>query len=56
MPVPLTAAGYRPLCEVCLDPFEEDDLEDDVTIPAECCDRIGLCAECRQFGHHDCDE
>lgn len=46
-----------PLCEVCLQPMTEEDgdLEDDVTISADCCGRCGLCHECREFGEHDCD-
>lgn len=46
----------KPICEVCDRPFEADDLEDGVTIPAECCERTGMCAECRQPGGHDCDD
>jgi hypothetical protein len=43
------------LCEICLRPFTDEDLEDGVTIPADCCDRVGLCARCREEGEHDCD-
>ena len=42
------------LCEICLEPFAATDLEDGLTIPAECCERTGLCSECRQHGKHDC--
>jgi len=55
-----TAAGFipfrrdPPLCEACLSAMSGDDLEDGVTVSAPCCGRIGLCAECRREGHHDC--
>lgn len=45
-----------PICEVCYSPFEAEDLEDGVTISADCCGRIGLCSQCREFGIHDCDD
>ncbi len=47
-----------PLCEVCNSPMTEEagDLEDGVTISADCCGRCGLCAECRKEGNHDCDK
>lgn len=45
-----------PMCEVCLQPFVEDDLEDGVTVSADCCGRCGLCSFCREYGNHDCDE
>lgn len=44
------------LCEVCLSPFEEADLEDGCTQSADCCDRVGLCRRCLVEGEHDCDE
>lgn len=53
--VPLTQAGYLPLCEVCDQPFQETDLEDGCTIPSECCERNGMCEHCRKEGNHDCE-
>jgi len=44
------------MCEVCFSTLGEDDMEDGVTIPAECCERIGLCRHCRELGEHDCDD
>lgn len=44
------------ICEVCNSPLRGKDLEDGVTIAADCCERCGLCAHCRQEGNHDCDE
>lgn len=43
------------VCEVCLDPFVNADLEDGVTLSADCCGRTGLCRRCRKKNHHDCD-
>lgn len=44
------------MCEICLRPFGPEDLEDGVTLSADCCGRVGLCAECREPGQHDCDD
>lgn len=44
------------LCEVCLCTLTEEDLEDSVTLSADCCGRVGLCSNCREHGEHDCDE
>lgn len=46
-----------PLCEVCdkVMTVEEGDLDDLVSVPADCCDRCGLCKNCRINGNHDCD-
>ena len=47
-----------PCCEVCGHEMtaEFDDLDEDgVSYTAACCDRSGLCADCREPGHHDCD-
>jgi hypothetical protein len=52
----MAAQDHLPLCEVCLRPLSGDDLEDGVTAPADCCERCGLCAECREPGNHDCEE
>lgn len=43
------------LCEVCGAAMGSDDLEDGVSVPADCCERVGLCARCREPGAHDCD-
>lgn len=43
------------LCEVCYQPFRARDLEDGVTLTANCCGRAGLCRHCRKRGNHDCD-
>jgi hypothetical protein len=48
--------GILPICEVCNCSFCTEDLEDDVTIAADCCGRIGLCAKCRKVGNHECDD
>jgi hypothetical protein len=47
-----------PLCEVCNKHMTEEDgdLEDDVTIFSDCCERCGLCVRCREFGNHDCED
>lgn len=42
-------------CEVCEQRFTKKDIPDGVTIPAECCERTGLCKWCRKQGEHDCD-
>lgn len=45
------------LCEVCYCVMiEGEDLEDGVSLTADCCGREGLCKECREPGEHDCDE
>jgi hypothetical protein len=55
--VRLTQAGHLPLCDCCGRPLTADDVDDEgYTEPADCCDRVALCADCRPFGGHDCDE
>lgn len=51
------AAAFRDtgICEICLRLFADKDLEDGLTVSADCCERVGLCRYCRQFGEHDCD-
>ena len=45
------------ICECCLRQLKAPvDIEDGVTIPADCCERTGLCANCRRKWNHDCDD